>query len=91
VHPISCGQFTIDTQNRLPYTPTVKKQCLINKRPYKEAFSLEKSYAIIKEGRGTHFDPDVVDVFFASENELLAIKEKYKDQYKSLFLQMVDQ
>ena len=61
---------------------------LTSKRPYKEPFSLEKSYGIIKEGRGTHFDPDVVDAFFASEGELLAIKEKFKDEHESLLFQM---
>ena len=36
---------------------------LTSKRPYKEPFSHEKAYAIIKEGRGTQFDPDLVDEF----------------------------
>ncbi len=62
---------------------------LTSKRPYKEPFSLEKSFDIIREGRGTHFDPDVVDAFFASENELLAIKERYKDEHDSMLIQMV--
>ena len=62
---------------------------LTSKRPYKEPYSLEKSYEIIKEGRGTHFDPDVVDAFFASENDLLAIKEQYKDEHQSLLIRMV--
>ena len=53
---------------------------LTSKRPYKEAFSLEKSFEIIKEGRETHFDPAVVDAFFASQEKLLAIKEKFKDE-----------
>ncbi|KMY67336.1 chemotaxis protein CheY [Desulfocarbo indianensis] len=52
---------------------------LTSKRPYKEAFSIEKSFAIIREGRGTHFDPEVVDAFFAIEDEVLAIKEKHGD------------
>ncbi len=52
---------------------------LTSKRPYKEPFSLEKSYAIIREGRGSHFDPDVVDAFFSLEEEILAIKDRYKD------------
>jgi putative two-component system response regulator len=52
---------------------------LTSKRPYKEAFSVEKSLAIIREGRGIHFDPDVVDAFFAIQEEILAIKAKYSD------------
>lgn len=53
---------------------------LTTKRPYKEPFSLEKSYGIIKESRGSHFDPDVVDAFFAVEDEILQIKEKYMEE-----------
>lgn len=36
---------------------------LTSKRPYKEPFSHEKSMAIIVKGRGTQFDPDLVDEF----------------------------
>jgi len=36
---------------------------LRSKRVYKEAFSHDKTVDIIKQGRGTHFDPDMVDVF----------------------------
>ena len=57
---------------------------LTTRRPYKEPFSLEKSYAIIREGRGSHFKPDVVDAFFDIEEEILAIKERYKDTGDSL-------
>lgn len=52
---------------------------LTSKRPYKEAFSLEKSYDIIRHGRGTHFDPAVVDTFFASQAEILKIKDTFHD------------
>ena len=36
---------------------------LRSKRVYKEAFSHEKSIGIIAEGRGSHFDPVLIDVF----------------------------
>lgn len=36
---------------------------LTSKRPYKEPFSLEISVGIIREGRGSHFDPAVADLF----------------------------
>lgn len=52
---------------------------LTSKRPYKEAFSLEKSYAIIKESKGTHFDPDIVDAFFAAQPEIEKVYGVYKD------------
>ncbi|MDR1472145.1 MAG: response regulator [Synergistaceae bacterium] len=42
---------------------------LISDRPYKKAFSHEQASQIIMEGRGTHFDPVLVDVFEQVENK----------------------
>lgn len=33
------------------------------KRPYKEPFSLERTMEIMREGRGKHFDPNLLDTF----------------------------
>lgn len=43
-------------------------------RPYREAFSNQEAYRILREGRGTQFDPRVVDVFFARLDEIVAIQ-----------------
>jgi putative two-component system response regulator len=61
---------------------------LTSKRPYKEPFSLDKSFSIIKEERDRHFDPDVVDAFLKIENEIVSIKDRYNDQQESLLVQM---
>ena len=61
---------------------------LTSKRPYKEPFPLEKSYNILREGKGSHFSPEVVDAFFAVKDEILQIKEKYKDEGESLILKL---
>ncbi len=61
---------------------------LTSKRPYKEPFPLEKSFAIIRDGCGNHFDPNVVEAFFSVEDEILSIKEKYRDRGESKFMQM---
>jgi putative two-component system response regulator len=58
---------------------------LTSKRPYKEAFSDEKALAIISEGRGSHFDPDVVDAFFAIRDEILRIKGQYGEDNQQAF------
>ncbi len=50
---------------------------LTSRRPYKEPFSHEKAMAIILEGKGKHFDPDVVDAFVAREREIIAIREEF--------------
>ena len=42
---------------------------LTSKRCYKDAMPLEKAYAIIREESGTHFDPAVVEAFFAAMEE----------------------
>lgn len=44
---------------------------LISRRVYKEAFSYEEAEDIIIQGRGTHFDPILVDAF-------VEIKDRYK-------------
>jgi len=36
---------------------------LVESRPYKQAYPHEKAVAIILEGRGKHFDPQLVDLF----------------------------
>ena len=41
---------------------------LISARVYKPAFSHEKARDIIVDGRGSHFDPDVVDAFLLLED-----------------------
>lgn len=38
---------------------------LISKRVYKDAMTIDKARSIVLEGRGTHFDPVVVDAFEA--------------------------
>ena len=50
---------------------------LISKRAYKEPFSHEKAVGIILEGRGTHFDPNVVDAFVEMQDMFLEISKRY--------------
>ncbi len=52
---------------------------LISRRPYKKAFTHEDAKRIILEGRGTHFDPDVVDSFLACEEQFIRIHERFAD------------
>jgi len=62
---------------------------MTSRRPYrKEPLSLEETFRLVKDGRGNHFDPEVVDAFFAAKEEILTIKEKYKDEGESLLIRM---
>ncbi len=53
---------------------------LSNSRVYKPAFTLEQTYEIMKEGRGKHFDPELVDAFFSIRATVEGIYEIYKDR-----------
>jgi len=49
------------------------------RRHYKEPFPADKVQAIILEGRGKHFDPDIVDAFFELKDQFIAIAQRYPD------------
>jgi len=49
---------------------------LITRRPYKEAWPLEKAFAYIENERGKHFDPQCVDAFFDQKSLILELLEK---------------
>jgi putative two-component system response regulator len=52
---------------------------LSTKRVYKEAFSHNIARSIILEGRGAHFDPDIVDAFIQNENQFEAIRLRFSE------------
>lgn len=52
---------------------------LTSRRPYKEPFSVEKANRIITEGKGNHFDPEIVDVFFSIQETILQIKARFQE------------
>ena len=46
-------------------------------RIYKKAWPLEEVLEVFKEGRGQHFDPTLIDLFFEHLDEFLEIKERF--------------
>jgi response regulator RpfG family c-di-GMP phosphodiesterase len=54
-------------------------EALTSKRCYKEPYSHEKSRMIIIEGRGSHFDPDMVDAFLACEDQFIEVRKRFDD------------
>ncbi len=52
---------------------------LISQRVYKAAFTYADAQAIIVEGRGKHFDPDVTDAFLNGFDDFVAIAERYRE------------
>lgn len=52
---------------------------LISKRVYKKAFPHDQAVAIIREGRGAHFDPAVVDAFEQLSDNFRLLAEQWPD------------
>jgi putative two-component system response regulator len=53
---------------------------LICRRVYKPAFPHHEAMRLLREGRGTHFDPDVLDAFLQIEAEIVAIAARFRDE-----------
>ncbi|MCF8199221.1 MAG: HD domain-containing protein [Sulfuritalea sp.] len=52
---------------------------LISRRIYKEGFTHERATEFIVDGRGKHFDPDVVDAFLAIQPAFQRVAMEYHD------------
>jgi len=52
---------------------------LISRRVYKEGMPHEKAVQILIDGRGKHFDPDMLDAFIELQDEFRAIAARFHD------------
>ena len=52
---------------------------LTSKRCYKPEFEVDKARSIMMEGRGGHFDPSLLDLFWQHHDEIAEIHERYRD------------
>ncbi|MDQ1331924.1 MAG: cyclic di-GMP phosphodiesterase [Thermodesulfobacteriota bacterium] len=59
---------------------------LICRRVYKEGMPHEKAFRIIVEGKGSHFDPDMVDAFTEIADEFNQIAKRYEDTEHDVLL-----
>lgn len=48
---------------------------LVSRRSYKEPFSVEKAFDIIRQDAGTHFDPLIVKAFLDAEDEIRRVQK----------------
>jgi putative two-component system response regulator len=53
---------------------------LISKRVYKAAMTHEQALAIMSKGRGSHFDPDMLDAFLQCHEDFRTIARQYADE-----------
>lgn len=52
---------------------------LVSDRPYRERLPLERALEIMQEGRGTHFDPILLDCFMENLDAVLEVSGAEKD------------
>ncbi|KHF24258.1 response regulator [Solemya velum gill symbiont] len=52
---------------------------MISRRVYKSPYPHDKAVAFIQDGKGSHFDPDMVDAFMEVAGQYYEISRKYAD------------
>lgn len=63
---------------------------LISQRVYKPAMGYEEARKIIADGRGSHFDPDIVTAFLERFDAMIAIAEQYKESQSRPVARLTD-
>lgn len=56
---------------------------LTTNRPYKKAWPVGKAVEVIRDGKGTQFDPNLADVFLENLEEFLKIRDKFSDEVEN--------
>ena len=79
-YPLGLAGEDIPVEGRITAVADVF-DALSSARPYKNAFPREKCFSILEEGRGTHFDPDMLDAFFARAEEIIQIQLELMDRF----------
>ncbi len=77
-YPVGLKGEAIPLEGRITAVADVF-DALSSRRPYKPAMPLETCVEILKEGRGSHFDPTILDAFFARINDVIRVSVEYGD------------
>jgi putative two-component system response regulator len=85
-YPQGLGGNNIPLSARLMAVADVY-DALISERVYKKAFSHEEAVRIILDGRGSHFDPDLVDAFMELSEDFRQIALRFADGEHTLHAQ----
>jgi putative two-component system response regulator len=77
-------------QNAIPKTGRIVAvadvfDALTSERPYKKAWDIDRAKNHLIELKGIHFDPDCVDAFLSSWDEVLEIKSKFRDDSQDIY------
>jgi putative two-component system response regulator len=77
-YPLGLAGEAIPIEGRITAVADVF-DALSNRRPYKAALPVFECFQIIEEGRGKHFDPQVLDAFLACKDDVLDVHIDYSD------------
>lgn len=77
-YPLGLSGTDIPLEGRIVAVADVF-DALSSRRPYKEPYSREACLEIILQGRGTQFDPQVVDAFVKCQDEISEVQMKLMD------------
>ena len=75
-YPLGLAGEDIPIEGRITAVADVF-DALANKRPYKPAYPIEKCLTIMREESGKHFDPKVLEAFFARRNDVVEVQICY--------------
>lgn len=77
-YPMGLAGTDIPIESRITAVADVY-DALSSKRPYKEPYPREKCFEILESSRGSHFDPTVLDAFFACSKEIVEVQLAFMD------------
>ena len=77
-YPIGLAGEDIPLEGRITAVADVY-DALSSERPYKKAMPREKCFEILEDGRGSHFDPQVLDAFFRGATEIVRVQVEFMD------------
>jgi putative two-component system response regulator len=78
-YPRRLGDDAIPLEGRMAAIADVF-DALTSHKVYKKAFPLGQAVDVMREGRGSHFDADLLDLFLDSMDEVIRIKERFADR-----------
>lgn len=77
-YPRGLSGDAIPTEGRIAAVADVF-DALTTDRVYRRRYGLTAALGLMKKGRGKHFDPELLDLFFDSIDEVLTLKEQNED------------
>ena len=77
-YPLGLSGEDIPLEGRITAVADVF-DALSSRRPYKPAYPVSKCFDILRENRGTQFDPKVLDAFLNRREDVIGVQLEYAD------------